>query len=271
MKSNWFANLRNVVDFPLRQFFKWERPLTIRNEEKDGLFGHLAENERLRAWKIEKTLRQDFHLEKLYQHSGAKNYRENLFYLEMLLRALNTSRPSLPQTLVAADIGPSHWFYVQALYAALKWWHASKGRQINLTGFEVDAYRVYGDFRARRDHALAHVRDLNTVQYLPQKFVKQPETFDVIMMLFPFVFIRDHLQWGLPTSLFDPVQLLKEAWDSLRPSGLLLIVNQGEQEHIAQKEMLACAGISPVSAFQHESILFEYDLPRFVLVAVRNE
>lgn len=271
MKSNWFANLRNAVDFPLRQFFKWERPFTIRNEEKDRLFEHLSENERLRAWQIEKTLRQDFHLEKLYQNSGAKNYRENLFYLEMLLRALNTSVPPFPETLLAADIGPSHWFYVQALYAAFKWWHAPEGRQVNLTGFEVDAYRVYGDFRARKDHALAHMRDLNTVKYFPKKFTKQPATFDVITMLFPFVFIRDHLQWGLPTSLFDPAQLLKAAWDSLRPNGLLLIVNQGEQEHQAQKEMLIRAGISPVRAFRHESILYQYDLPRFVLVAVQNE
>lgn len=268
---NWLTSLRNAVDFPLRQFFKWQRQLTIQNEEKDQLFDHLSEPDRLLAGNVEKTLRHDFHLENLHQNSEAENYRENLFYLEVLLRALDATAPLLPKTLIAADIGPSHWFYVQALHAALKWWRAPEGRQIKLTGFEIDAYRVYGDFHSRKDHALAHIRGLDTVQYLPQKFVKQPETFHVITLLFPFVFLRDHLRWGLPVRMFDPAQLLNEAWESLRPKGLLLIINQGEKEHIAQKEMLASIGISSVSAFQHESILYQYDLPRFVLAAVRNE
>lgn len=268
---NWLVNFRNTVDFPLRQFFKWQRKLTIHNEEKDQLFDHLSTKERILAGNIEKTLRHDFHLENLYQNSGAKNYRENLFYLEILIRALDTTSPQLPQTLITADIGPSHWFYIQALYAALKWWHAPEGRQIHLTGFEIDAYRVYGDFRSRRDHALAHIRNLESVEYLAQKFVKQPGAFHVITMFFPFVFLSDHLEWGLPTKMFDPAQLLIDAWQSLRPNGLLLIINQGEKEHIAQKEMLVKAGISPVKAFQHESVLFQYDLPRYVLVALRSQ
>ena len=266
--------LRNQVDYPLRQALHLGRSgLRFTNESKQDLYSHLPPARRRAAEKTERRLRQQYHLEALYQHSTADNYRENLYYLDLLEKALQAAGDPLPSPLAAADIGPSHWFYVQALWAALCWWDAPQERQVDLTGYEVDAYRLYADFRSRLEHARAHLEGLpgSKVRCLPQGFSRQPGRFDFIAMLFPFVFLHDHLEWGLPQGLFDPFSLLQDAWDSLKPGGVLLIINQGQEEHEAQARMLSRLESGPgaalvQTAFQHHSDLYHYDIPRFVLV-----
>jgi len=206
-------------------------------------------------------------LQSFYHNSTARNYRENLFYLDMLETALQASGVQLPHTFSAADIGPGDWFYVNALHALLKWWHVPSAREVRLDGYEGDAYRVYASFHSRYDHALAYISDQAGVRYLPQLFSHQPGEYTVITMLFPFVFLQDHLAWGLPRSLFQPQRLLVSAWQSLKPGGVLLIANQGAQEHQQQLAFCRAAGIEPQAAFQHDSDLFQYDLPRFVIAA----
>jgi SAM-dependent methyltransferase len=266
------SHLRNAFDYSLRQLFRWRRSgLHFRNESKDKLFSNLDHNDRENAQRIARRLREDYHLQQFYNQSRAENYRENLFYLEMLERALNTAGRKLPKVIRAADIGCSHWFYVQALYALLTWWNAPEGRQVDLTGYEIDAYRVYANFYSRYDHAQAHINTLRNVHYLPLAFTPQPRQFDIITMLFPFVFIKDHTRWGLPKNLFLPEKLLADVWNSLKPGGMLIIVNQGEDEHQAEKERLKALDIKPLTAFRHDSILFHYDIPRFVLTGQKDE
>jgi SAM-dependent methyltransferase len=268
----FLSHLRNAIDYSLRQLFHWRRSgLHFRNEPKDKLFSNLNHKDREDAQRIARRLREDYHLQQFYNQSRAENYRENLFYLEMLEQALRTSRSKLPKAIRAADIGCSQWFYVQALHALLTWWNTPDGRQVDLIGYEVDAYRVYANFYSRYDHAQAHINTLKNVSYLPRAFTAQPAQFDFIAMLFPFVFIKDHTRWGLPRNLFSPEKLLADAWNSLKPGGTLVIVNQGEDEHHAEKERLKALGIKPQSAFRHDSILFHYDIPRYVLTGQKDE
>ncbi len=262
------AMMYNAIDYPLRQFFRWQRPgLQFRNEPKGDLFDHLPEPDCLAA-----RLLAEYHLQPFHENSTANNYRENLYYLELLEQAFNLTPRKFSQQVIAADIGPSHWFYVQALHAWLTWWNCPEGRQVTLTGYEADAYRVYANFYSRHDHALAHMSNLPNVHYLPRRFERQPAAFDIITMLFPFVFKRDHLTWGLPLNIFSPLRLLSDAWDSLRPGGVLIVVNQGEDEHRAQRQLMAEAGIPISTASQqgHVSPLFQYDLPRFFVTAVHD-
>ncbi|MBU4012405.1 MAG: hypothetical protein KJ550_02955, partial [Proteobacteria bacterium] len=160
-------------------------------------------NERKQADVTARQLFSDFHLNDLYENSSADNFRQNLFYLEMLERAFSEADVKIPQNIVAADIGPSDWFYVKALYAALKWWSNPDGREVQLTGYEADAFRVYPNGFSRYDFAQSYIQGLEKVQYIPEKFTRQPEKYDLITMLFPFVFIKDHLKWGLPFRRFD--------------------------------------------------------------------
>ncbi len=267
----FLLHLRNAVDYSLRQLFGWRRSgLHFHNESKDKLFSNLDRIDQENAQRIARRLCEDYHLLQFYNQSRAENYRENLFYLEMLEQALNTTGCKLPKVIRAADIGCSHWFYVQALHALLTWWNAPEGRQVDLTGYEIDAYRVYANFYSRYDHAQAHINTLRNVHYLPQAFAAQPAQFDFITMLFPFVFIKDHTRWGLPRNLFSPEKLLTDAWNSLKPGGILIIVNQGEDEHRVQKERLITLGVRPRAAFKHNSILFHYNIPRFVLAGQKD-
>ncbi len=260
--------LRNAIDYPLRQLIRWRRGgLHFRNEPKAKQYAHLPMYARGQAEAAAQRLRVDYHLHDLYQHSPVDNYCENLFYLELLEAAFNRAEAHLPMSVSAADIGVSHWFYVQALHALLTRWEAPAGRTLTLRGYEADPYRVYANLHSRYDHALAHIRELPNTRFIPEAFTEQRHAFDVVTMLFPFVFVRDHLRWGLPRPAFAPDALLTMAWRSVKPGGLLLIVNQGEAEHAAQKEKLAALNIIPIAAFRHESLLYEYDLPRYVLAA----
>ncbi len=265
------ATVQNSIEHPLRQLIKWRWGVPrFPNESKQDLFAHLPVNERKQANDTAKHLHSDFHLQHLYENSSADNYRLNLFYLEMLERALSEAAPEIPQTIHAADIGPSDWFYVHALYVALKWWNSPTGRAVQLAGYEADAYRVCSNLFSRYDQAHGYMHGLEEVHYIPRRFTRQPGKFDFIAMLFPFVFLRDHLAWGLPLRRFNPVELLRDAWASLKPGGVLVIVNQGEAEHLAQRDMLLAENIQPAAAFQHPSQLYQYDVIRYVLVAIHD-
>ena len=263
------TSVKNAIGHSLRQLIKRKKgvPL-IPNESKQELFSHLPLNERKQADVTARQLFSNFRLQDLYENSSADNFRQNLFYLEMLERAFLEADVQIPQNISAADIGPSDWFYVKALYAALKWWKNFDGREVQLTGYEADAFRVYPNGFSRYDFAQSYIQGLEKVQYIPEKFTRQPENYDLITMLFPFVFIKDHLKWGLPFRRFDPIKLLRDVWDSLKPGGVLIIVNQGEAEHRAQKDMLLLENIRPAAAFQHPSQLYHYKLVRYVLVAI---
>ncbi len=48
-----------------------------------------------------------------------------------------------------------------------------------------------------------------------------------------------------------------------------MIVNQGEDEHAAQWKMLEQYELKAVFSFRHESCLFSYSLPRYVIVGIK--
>lgn len=273
MKRTWrpIRILRNNLDFLLRRRIRWQRKgLRLKKQPASDLFSYLPAGHQQQALDLSARLIKEYHLQAFQADSSPVNFRENLFYLSMIENALSKSRVSLPGVIHAGDIGPSHWFYVQALYAALKWYGERSGRQVHLQGFEIDPYRVFVNLHSRYDHAIAHVRDLPGVDYVPRPFEASPGTYDILFQFFPFIFEEDHLQWGLPLSSFKPDQLLCAAWDSLKPGGILIIANQGEAEHNQQKRMLSDMGITPDVSFVQDPLLFRYDLDRFILGATRG-
>lgn len=268
---NAFRIIRNTLDYPIRKLIKWKRPLPpIQNEHKENLFEYLSLTEQNEAENTAKRLLTNNHLNKFFNTSSRENYRETLFYIQMLEQAFKGSRVTLPQTITAADIGPGHWFYVQGLLKILTWWNASKHRQVEIYGFEADPYRVYVDLHSRYDHAKAHIRNKETLFFIPGPFKQIRNKYDVITMFFPFVFLNDHLQWGLPIKDFDPLKLLLQAWESLKPNGVLVIINQGGNEHQQQKKFLSQANINIAHAFSFTSNLYEYDIERFGLVGKKE-
>jgi hypothetical protein len=262
---------RNAIDFPLRQWLHWRRPgLKIRNEEKFGLYAALTEKERLSCEREAGRMLEQYHLQSFFENSSRSNYCENLFYLEVLEKTLGELGTKLAEELLIADIGPSSWFYIQAYQAFFRWWEAPAGRQVSIEGYEVDPYRVYQNFYSRYDHARAYMAGLENVEYYPVGFEQQAARYDVITMLFPFVFVKDHREWGLPDGIFQPQTLLEDAWNSLKQGGILLVVNQGENEHQKELVMFEEAGIKPAVSTCHDSLLFRYEISRFVLAGIKN-
>lgn len=271
MAFTLFSALYNALDYPLRQHIHWRRAgLRISGESKAGLFSNLAEAEQAAAKTTAQRLNGAYRLQRFRENSSRTNYRENLFYLEMLETALDRAEVSLPASLHAVDVGTSHWFYVQALHALLTWWNSPQARRVTLRGYENDAYRVYADRYSRYDHAVAHMAGLPGVSYIPAPFTPAPDACDFAAILFPFIFLADHLRWGLPRRLFDPPQLISGVWQSLKENGLLVIANQGEREARALERLLAQRSIPICAAFRYDSRFFDYDLPRYVTVCVKR-
>ncbi len=263
----WYLDLRNRADFALRRRIAWHRPgLAFENQSKEVLFRSLPEGERQECETRAAGLIGAYHLASFRDASTVDNFLENLYYLDLLEHALEAAGRPLPDEISAADVGCSSWFYVQALHALLNWWRCPEQRSVSLEGYEADPHRLYRNFHSRGDHALAHIRRLKGVTYRPTAFYRQPGRFDLITMLFPFVFVDDHLGWGLPAAMFSPATLLADAHASLKPGGLLVIVNQGEREHLRQRELLEEEGLSILAAGRHRQPLFySYDIDRYFL------
>lgn len=258
--------IRNQVDYGIRQrFHPNPRPIESPEIEKLEITGGYSEATRNQAGHEIDRLTEIYHFDYFFAARSYDQARENYFYLAMLDKALDQAQVTLPDCLEAADIGPSSWFYVRALYAALIWHQAPNPRSVHLTGYEVDAYRMYTDFHTRKDHAMGNLHGLPNVEYCDQRFTTQPEVFDVITLFFPFVFQKDHLEWGLPVDIFNPAGLLESAWESLAKNGVMIIVNQGREEHNAELAMLDNLHIPIAGACQMDSLLYQYSLDRYLI------
>ena len=260
-------NIYNNIDYPLRQAFKWKRKkLEINNEPKDNMFRGIPEKVKPGAYKEAERILSSYGLEKFHDKSTVQNYRLGLYYLDLLEQAFEKGSLTLPDNFRVADIGTSTWFYVQALYSFLKLWRNDSGRQLSLEGYEIDAYRIYADFYSRYNHAIANIGELTDVTYIPKGFEKQEKTFDLITMFFPFMFLDEHLEWGLPSNVFSPGKLFEDVALSLKDGGILFIVNQGEAEHEAQEAMMKEFNIPIITSYRHDSRLYNYSPEHFVII-----
>ena len=234
------------------------------------MFSHLPENNQKECWNLEQQLRSQYHLTAFYSSSTADNYRENLYYLQMLESGFESATFAEQSNLRVLDTGPSHWFYIQALRAFFIN-QTTENSQILIDGYEIDPYRLYADFYSRFDHAKAHIREADNISYHPGTFQSTGITYDVVISFFPFVFLHDHLRWGLPFWNFQPEALLEQQISALKPGGYLLIANQGEKEQHRQLELLAALQISPTKSQPFTSPFYEYDYPRFLTLVRKDD
>ncbi len=189
----------NEIDYRLRQFFRWRRQgLQKSGDLTTDIFAHLHGLEKDKAVKVASRLVETYHLQPLRSNTTPGNFRENLFYLSMLEQSFDHFGMSFPDPLRVVDVGVSHWFYVQALSAFLRYYHSQNPRTINLDGYELDPFRVYSDLHSRYDHALVNINDFPGVSYHPEGFKPTDKIFDIAFQFFPFIFIKDHREWGIP-------------------------------------------------------------------------
>jgi len=270
---SWYRILKNAVDFPIRQAIRWRRGAPeVHAADKADAFPDLSGAELSATQDRAKFLIQKYGLEEFAVSSNMKHYTINLFYLDMLETAFGETDINLSKEapLTVADVGPGAWSYAPAFYSFLRIWNAPSMRTVEIRGFEIDAYRVFNDLRSRFDHAQGHIRNLTGMEYCVGPFTATPERYDLVTLFFPFVLIDDHLDWGLPQGLFQPSSLLKDAWMSLKPGGVLFVANQGAEEFAEQKRLLDALGASTGPSMRFESNLHAYEIPRYTHIRTRD-
>ena len=253
--------VRNSIDFPLRNLMRWHKPLAeSQSADLMTLLSHFPPQIQNDA----EGLMQQYRLTDFQQLATFEQLAVNLYYLDLLLQTFSDMAMTWPEDMKAADVGPSDWFYVPALYGFLRYDNNPGGRRLALEGFEVDPYRMYADFHARIDHAEKYIQAFDSITYQTNAFTIQSDAYDLIVQFFPFVFLKDHFAWGLPYALFDPSGLLEKIEMSLKPGALFLVVNQGKAELEQQKELMTRGSLQQVKEFQFHSAYKQYKKDHWV-------
>lgn len=252
-------NLKNNIDFFLRQRLSFSRKnYSEENENKEGLFGGKCE-----IAEREKFLLEKYNLEDLKSNSTKQNYLENLYLLDILDKYLSPNLSALQPLSHSAvlDIGCKNLFYAKGEYAFFK----KHCENFQLDGIELDANRLYSNFFSRKEVAKFYTKGLN-VNYIEGDFLKHNEEYDFIIWILPFVVESPLIKWGLPLRYFQPEQMLKKAYDSLKNGGNMLIFNQGQVEHEAQIELCKKLKIKYTTFGEVKSDFLHYNIERHLMI-----
>jgi hypothetical protein len=259
--------LKNPIDFAIRNKVQWNYALA---KKEKTLFSSILSNYEPPVKQAAYRLISAYHLDIIDSSFCAALAEVNLYYLDLFQTTFEKLKLSLPQQINVVDVGPSDWFYVAALVNFLRYYQLPEGRDLNLSGYEIDPYRVYDNFHARHNIASYRINPFDCVQYYKEPFSASTDTYDLVLQCFPFLFLKDHLSWGLPKSLFNPRKLLADVAVSLKKNGLLLIINQGKEENRLQKELLEETQLSILTEFVFTSAYKKYSHEHYMLV-VKNE
>lgn len=250
----YFRNLKNIIDFYLRQVIKISRKnYNEKNESKDDLFGVKEQVHK------EKYLFDKYDLDFVKTNTTKENYLENLYTIELLDRYLDVD---FTHSINVLDIGCKNWFYAKGEYSFFKKYCVD----LNLDGIEIDVNRLYSNLYSRKEVAKFHIKNLEGTNYIEDDFLNHEEKYDYIIWILPFVLKYPLYKWGLPESYFKPEEMLMHAYKSLNRNGQIFIINQGEEEYEAQKSLCEKLNISYKHIGKIESIFSTYKQNRYLVL-----
>jgi len=254
---DYFQNLKNLIDFNLRQLLKISRKNYCEiNEPKDGLFTDAQ------AIEQENELVKKYDLGFLKNNSTRENYLENLYTIDLLDRYLPLE---VHDELSVLDIGCKNWFYAKGEYFFFK----KHCKNLKLDGIELDPHRLYSNLYSRAQVAKYHANGLENTNYIEGDFLNHSGKYDYLIWILPFVFEYPHQKWGLPAKYFEPEKMLLNAYNSLRNQpndGKIFILNQGEAEFEAQKALCEKLNLPYKSIGKVQSDFLEYKYPRYLIL-----
>lgn len=188
-----------------------------------------------------------------------RNCLENLYTRDVLEQFFEKKHKNHTKIL---DVGCKNWFYVKGEHEFFK----SFCEKFNLDGVEIDPFRLYSNFYSRYETAKFYMSGLENANYICGNFLDLTQNYDYIIWFLPFVLKTPHRMWGLPDKYFCPKKMLKHAYGLLNEDGQMLIVNQGEVEAEAQKELFASIGLDYTELGEVKSEYFEYMNKRFAFL-----
>jgi len=252
--KNFFQNLKNIIDFNLRQCFNFSKKNYFEtNERKEELFADAQIIGR------EKELVEKYEIDFLKNNSTRENYLENLYIIDMLDKYFPIE---FKDEMSVLDIGCKNWFYAKGEYFFFK----KYCRNLTLDGIELDTHRLYTNFYSRAEVAKFHLKGLENTNYIEGDFLNHNEKYDYLVWILPFVFEYPHLKWGLPSKYFKPGKMLKQAYNSLKIGGKIFIINQGEEEFEAQKALCEKLNISYTPIGIVKSDFWAYKYPMYLVL-----
>lgn len=191
-------------------------------------------------------------------------FLENLYMKDILNKCFETSSKNIIKTL---DIGCKNWFYAKGQYE----YYSDIANTVFMDGVELDAYRLYSNFYTRYEVAKFYTKDLKNTNYIADNLLNLNNKYDYITWILPFVVTEPLEYWGLPKKYFCPERLLSHAYSLLNEKGQMLIINQGEQEALAQKKLLSKLNIEYIELGEIFSEYFEYKNKRYAYLIKKTK
>lgn len=251
---DWFENIKNSVDFFLRQHLTFSRKNYFeQNEDKEGLLA------KPKALDKEQELINKYDLEYIKNNSTKQNYLENLYTIDILDKYLKID---FTKDLKVLDIGCKNWFYAKGEYFFFKKYCDN----LKMDGIELDSNRLYTNFYSRKQVALFHIKDLKNTNYIEGSLLNHAGKYNYIIWILPFVIKDPLIKWGLPIKYFQPAELLKKAYDLLENGGSMLIINQGKYEYEIQQKLCYESGIKYTPIGEVKSEFLTYNIQRYSIL-----
>ena len=201
----------------------------------------------------------EYNLTILKKDITRQNCQENLYILDILDKYFRIY-PS--ENLKVLDIGSKNWNYAKGEYIFFN----HNCHHLELTGVELDAYRLCWNLYSRKEIARYNIKYLPFTNYVASDFLEFDREFDYITWFLPFVGEYQHKRWGLPMKYFNPAKMLLHAKECLVDGGAMFVVNQGESEFWLQKQLCEDLGIpyKEIGIISSEYSL--YKLPRYAMI-----
>jgi hypothetical protein len=184
------------------------------------------------------------------QLCNATEYVENLYLLDLLDHYVE---PLLVKGK-GMDIGCRNFSHLPALSAF---------NSAGWIGVELDAHARYLNGFTRRAYGEWMASQRAQCQFVAGSLLEVREEVSLIVWILPFVLPEPLQHWGLPDRFYQPEALLKHAVSLLRETGVMLVINQGEEEFCAQQNLFAQAGLSAISLGEVNSEFSHFRQPRF--------
>lgn len=275
-------DLKNTVDFWLRRHLRWQRK-GYSETSGNNLFLFASAPELFRQETV--LLKNYPALQILQARCEATRYQENLNLLCLLdatQNHLNFEKKAQEATLHCLEIGFKNWSTLPALVIFLaEHWQGP----IEITGVEIDLWRVYQDGHSRYDALMFHIeetqkllsrinRDNIRIEWQESDIREhQAAPYDFILWALPFIFEEPHQAWGLPKRYFNPQACIEHVFSKcLKQGGLMLSSHQGELEATQHQLLLKNVSTRPeitLNAIAEQPFL-EHRYPRYAQITHRD-